>query len=272
MRRFVFLLAIAAALMAPAAASAAERTVSVQATVERAVPNDAARVHFTVSKERQGRAAALRVVAARLRAVIAAAQATPGVGPGDVTTGSISVRRVKRGKSPVYRASESVTVITHDPGAAGDLVAAGVAAGATSTRGPNFFVGNREAAYNAALVEAFAQAKRRRSCWPRRRAPRSAPRSRSPRAAAWSPSPHRQPRTWLQASKRRPRPRPSPAARPSRRRSQRPSRCSNHRRGRRNRRARAPRRALSHLEVAGRGPSHLPEVGRYMPLLRVVAN
>jgi uncharacterized protein YggE len=159
MRRLVVLLAAFAALAAPAAATAAERTVSVGATVERAVPNDAARVHFTVSKERPGRAAALRVVAVRLRAVIAAAQSTPGVGPGDVTTGSISVRRVKRGKRPVYRASESVTVITHDPNAAGDLVAAGVAAGATSTRGPNFFVGNREAAYNAALVEAFAQAK-----------------------------------------------------------------------------------------------------------------
>lgn len=159
MRRLVFLLIVLAALIAPASASAAERTVSVQATVERAVPNDAARVNFTVSKERRGRAAALRVVAVRLRAVIAAAQATPGVGPGDVTTGSISVRRVKRGKRPVYRASESVTVVTHEPEAAGDLVAAGVAAGATSTRGPSFFVGNSEAAYNAALVEAFAQAK-----------------------------------------------------------------------------------------------------------------
>lgn len=159
MRRLVLLLAAFAALLAPAAATAAERTVSVQATVERAVPNDAARVHFTVSKERPGRAAALRIVAVRLQAVIAAAQSTPGVGPGDVTTGSVSVRRVKRGERPVYRASESVTVVTHDPNAAGDLVAAGVAAGATSTRGPSFFVGNREAAYNAALVEAFAQAK-----------------------------------------------------------------------------------------------------------------
>jgi uncharacterized protein YggE len=158
-RRLVFLLAIAAALLAPATASAVERTVSVEATVEREVPNDAARVHFTVSKERQGRAAALRVVAVRLRAVIAAAQSTPGVGSGDVITGSISVRRVERGKRPVYRASEGVTVITHDPQAAGDLVAAGVAAGATNTRGPSFFVGNREAAYNAALVEALTQAK-----------------------------------------------------------------------------------------------------------------
>jgi uncharacterized protein YggE len=159
MRRILFLLVVSAALLAPATAAGAERTVSVQATVEREVPNDAAEVRFTVSKERRGRAAALRIVAIRLRAVIAAAESTPGVGPGDITTGSISVRRVERGKRPVYRASESVTVITHDPDAAGDLVTAGVAAGATSTRGPRFFVGDREAAYNAALVEALTRAK-----------------------------------------------------------------------------------------------------------------
>jgi len=76
-----------------------------------------------------------------------------------VTTGSISVRRVERGTKPVYRASEGVTVVTHSPESAGELVAAGVAAGATSTRGPRFFVGDREAAYNAALVEALERAK-----------------------------------------------------------------------------------------------------------------
>jgi uncharacterized protein YggE len=159
MRRLVFLLLLTAALAAPAAASAAERTVSVHATVERLVPNDSAEVHFSVSKERPGRAAALRIVALRAKAVIAAAQGTPGVGAGDVTTGSISVRRVKRGKVPVFRATEGVNVVTHTPESAGDLVAAGVAAGATSTRGPRFFVGDREAAYDAALVEALEKAK-----------------------------------------------------------------------------------------------------------------
>lgn len=159
MRRFVFLLAVAVALLAPTAAAAVDRTVSVKATVEREVPNDAAEVHFAVSKERHGRAAALNIVAVRVRAVIAAAQAIPGVEPGDVTTGSISVRRVERGERPVYRASEGVTVVTHRPEAAGDLVAAGIAAGATSTRGPNFFVGDRETAYDAALVEALKRAK-----------------------------------------------------------------------------------------------------------------
>jgi uncharacterized protein YggE len=159
MRRPVLLVFLLVALAAPAGAVAAERTVSVTATVERQVPNDAAEVHFSVSKERAGRAAALRVVAARVQAVIAASQGVAGVGAGDVTTGSISVRRVERGERPVYRASEGVTVVTHQPEAAGDLVAAGVAAGATSTRGPRFFVGDREAAYNAALVEALEKAK-----------------------------------------------------------------------------------------------------------------
>src|SRR3954465_11463354 len=97
-----------AALVVPAGANAAERTVSVTATVEREVPNDAAEVHFSVSKERVGRAAALRIVGARVQAVIADSQGVAGVGAGDVTTGSISVRRVERGKHPVYRASEGV--------------------------------------------------------------------------------------------------------------------------------------------------------------------
>lgn len=159
MRRLVLLVFLLVALTAPAAAVAAERTVSVSASVERQVPNDAAEVHFSVSKERGGRAAALRIVAARVQAVIGASQRIAGVGAGDVTTGSISVRRVERGNRPVYRASEGVTVVTHQPEGAGELVAAGVAAGATSTRGPRFFVGDQEAAYNAALVEALEKAR-----------------------------------------------------------------------------------------------------------------
>jgi hypothetical protein len=157
--RRIILLSALAALLAPASAAALDRTVSVEATVEREVPNDAAEVHFSVSKERPGRAAALRVVAVRLRAVIAATQSAPGVGPGDVTTGSISVRRVEKGERPVYRASEGVTVVTHQPEEAGSLIAAGVAAGATGTRGPSFFASDPEAAYDEALVEALVKAK-----------------------------------------------------------------------------------------------------------------
>jgi uncharacterized protein len=158
MRRLLVLFVLAA-LIVPASAAAADRTVAVTATVERKVPNDTAEVRFAVSKERRGRSAALRVVALRTKAVIAAAQRIAGVEAGDVTTGAISVRRVKRGRHPYYRASEGIVVISHQPQEAGRLIAAGVTAGATSTRGPNFFVGDRGAAYDAALVEAFGEAK-----------------------------------------------------------------------------------------------------------------
>lgn len=157
--RLIAFAVLVVALLAPASAVAVDRTVSVEATVEREVANDTAEIGLSVSKERHGRGAALRIVAIRLRAVVAAVQAIPGVGPGDVTTGAISVRRVERGRNPVYRASEGVTVILHRPELAGELVSAGVAAGATGTRGPNFFVGDREAAYDAALVEAVKRAK-----------------------------------------------------------------------------------------------------------------
>src|SRR4051812_27268868 len=114
---------VLAALLVPPAAVAAERTVSVTATVEREVPNDTAEVHFSVSKERPGRVAALRIVGVRVRAVLAAAQAVPGVGPGDVTTGSVSVRRGGEGKRPGFPASGGGAPITHHPPGAGGPVA-----------------------------------------------------------------------------------------------------------------------------------------------------
>ena len=153
------LAALVFALLLPASASAVERTVTVKGSATQKVPNDAARLGFSVSVERKTRKAALHVVAVRLRAVIAAIQATPGIGPGDVTTGQISVERSRVGESTVYRASEGVGVILHEPDRAGELVNAAVAAGATGTRGPDFFSSNPEAAYNNTLLAAFDQAK-----------------------------------------------------------------------------------------------------------------
>jgi uncharacterized protein YggE len=150
---------VLALLLLPASASAIERTVTVKGSATQKVPNDAAKLGFSVSVERKTRQAALRVVAVRLRAVIAAVQATPGIGAGDVTTGEISVRKTLRGKRPIYRASEGVGVVLHEPERAGDLVNAAVAAGATGTRGPDFFSSNPEAAYNNTLIAAFDQAK-----------------------------------------------------------------------------------------------------------------
>lgn len=151
------------ALLLPASAVAQDRTVTVKGSATQKVPNDAARLGFSVSKERKSRGAALRAVAVKLRAVIATVQATPGIGPGDVTTGQISIRKARIGKSTIFRASEGVGVVLHEPQRAGELVNAAIAAGATGTRGPDFFASNPEAAYNNTLLAAFDQAKSKAS-------------------------------------------------------------------------------------------------------------
>lgn len=150
---------VAVSLIVAPAASAAERSVTVRGSATQTVPNDAARLGFGVSKVRTSRQAALHVVATRLRAVIAAVQATQGVGPGDITTGQISVHELVRSKQALFRASEGISVVLHEPGRAGELVNAAVAAGATGTRGPTFFASDPEAAYANALIAAFDQAK-----------------------------------------------------------------------------------------------------------------
>jgi uncharacterized protein YggE len=160
-RRIVPLALLALALLIPAAASAVERTVTVSGSAARKVPNDTASIGFGVSLERKTRGAALRAASAQLRRVIAAVQAIPGVGEGDVTTGRISVNKVFRDERPLYRASEGISVVLHDPAEAGNAVSAAIAAGATGTNGPDYFLGDPEAAYNAALTAAFDQARGR---------------------------------------------------------------------------------------------------------------
>jgi uncharacterized protein YggE len=162
-RTFPLIALLGLGLLVPAAANAQERTIAVKGSATQEVPNDTASLRFSVTKERRSRAAALRVVAIRLREVIATVQSFPGVGPGDVSTGEISIRKVFRGKRTVFRASEGVTVILHQPDRAGEMVSAAVASGATGTSGPNFFPGNPELAYNNTLVAAFDQAKAKAS-------------------------------------------------------------------------------------------------------------
>jgi uncharacterized protein YggE len=157
--RTTSLLALLALLLLAAPVAAQERTVVVKGTATQEVPNDTASLRFSVTKERKSRAAALRIVAVRLREVLSAVQAFPGIGPGDVSTGEISVRKVFRDERPLYRASEGVTVILHQPERAGEMVSAAIAAGATGTSGPNFFPGDPELAYTNTLIAAFDQAK-----------------------------------------------------------------------------------------------------------------
>jgi uncharacterized protein YggE len=146
-------------LLAPAFAAAQERTIMVQGTATQEVPNDTASLRFSVTKERRSRAAALRIVSRRLGQVIGAIEQIPGVGPGDVTTGRVSIRRVVGNAQTLYRASEGVTAILHQPDRAGEMISAAVGAGATGTNGPTFFPGDPEAAYNNTLIAAFDQAK-----------------------------------------------------------------------------------------------------------------
>jgi uncharacterized protein YggE len=153
---------LALALLVPASAQAAtERTVSVTASATLKVPNDSASLGFSVSRERRSRGAALQAVSSGLRGVIAAVQAIPGVTAGDVTTGRISVRKSFRGDKVVYRAGEGIGVTLHQPEKAGEMVSAAIGAGATGVSGPNFFVGDAEQAFAAALTAAFDKAKLR---------------------------------------------------------------------------------------------------------------
>jgi uncharacterized protein YggE len=153
------LLVAALLLVIPASAAAVERTVSVTAKATLKVPNDSATVGLSTSAERRTRGAALSAVSKRLRGVIAAVQAIPGVGDGDVKTGRIDVSRSFRGERPIYRAAAGIGVTLHEPDRAGDLIAAAIAAGASGVSGPRFFVGDSEAAYASALVAAFDKAK-----------------------------------------------------------------------------------------------------------------
>jgi uncharacterized protein YggE len=163
----VLLLAIATAIaLAPAASAiAAEapivRTVSVTAKAVIIVPNDSARLGLAVAKERRSRGAALRATSARLRRVIHAVKRVGGVGPGDVKTGRISIRKVSRGERTVFRASQGIGVILELAANAGKLVDRGIAAGATGVSGPYFFIGDTEAAEAKALGAAFDEAKAR---------------------------------------------------------------------------------------------------------------
>lgn len=152
---------LCAALVVPAAASAADRTVAVGGEATVRVANDSARLGFSVSVVRSKRSVALKAVAGGLRKVIAAVQGTSGVGDGDITTGQISVSRISRPGPDVFRAGEGISVLLHQPEAAGELVADAIAAGATGTRGPTFFVGSTSAAYAGALAAAFAVARER---------------------------------------------------------------------------------------------------------------
>jgi uncharacterized protein YggE len=151
----------ACALLPTAAGAATGRTVAVTASATVKVPNDTAKLGFGVKREKKTRGAALQATAAGLRKVIATVKAFPGVGEGDIKTGRINVRPVQKGKVTVYRATEGISVTLHEPSKSGELLAKGIAAGATGVSGPSFTVGNEEEAFAKVLGAAFVKAKER---------------------------------------------------------------------------------------------------------------
>jgi uncharacterized protein YggE len=153
--------ALFVALLPAAASAAPERTVAVTAKATVKVPNDLATFGIGVKRERRTRGAALQATSAELRKVIVAVQKVEGVGPGDIVTGRVSVRPVKRGNVTIYRSREGAKVNLHEPGNSGTLVAKALAAGATGFSGPFFSVGNEEQAFGKVLAAAYDKAKER---------------------------------------------------------------------------------------------------------------
>lgn len=146
-------------LALPAGASAAERVVSVSADATVKVRNDSASFGFSVVRERRKRGGALRAASSKLRAVITAVQAVPGVGPGDVTTGRVSIRKAHRGHRVYWRVTQGIGVTLHEVDRSGELIGVALSKGASGVSGPNYFVSNTGAAFGSALAKAFEVAK-----------------------------------------------------------------------------------------------------------------
>ena len=155
------LVAVALLVALPGGALAAERTVSVTADATLTVPNDSASLGFSVSAVRPTKSAALHTASARASRVIAAVQTIAGVGPGDVKTGRVNVSKVSRGRHPRFRAGEGIGVTLHEPANAGALIGVAIEAGARGVSGPNYFVGDTDAASARVLGVAFAKAQAR---------------------------------------------------------------------------------------------------------------
>ena len=152
------------AMLLPSFAFAApERDIAVTAKATIRVPNDLATVGIGVKRERRTRGAALRATSAELRKVIVAVRKVKGVGQGDIVTGRVSVRPVKRGNVTVYRGREGAKVSLHEPANSGPLITKALAAGANGFSGPFFSVGNEEEAFGKVLAAAFEKAKQRAS-------------------------------------------------------------------------------------------------------------
>ena len=163
-RRVALLLAALFALSAPAQAQESEvRTISVEGSALRRVPNDTARFTATVAKRGRTASAALTASARTSRRVLSGLGAL-GIARADTRTSSVTVRRVFRreGRRRVpagYEARNSVRVTVRDLSQVGDAIDAAVTGGATGVDSVTLFRANSNAVYREVLVEAFDDAR-----------------------------------------------------------------------------------------------------------------
>ena len=136
------------------------RSVTVTGTASvQAVPN---RAGFSagVSSHAPTAQAALAANAAKAARIVEALR-SGGVAKADLQTQDVSVspRWNEHGEQDGFTAHSSVQVHVQDVRAAGRLIDAAVAAGASETSGPSFERGDRDALYRDALKKAFGEAR-----------------------------------------------------------------------------------------------------------------
>jgi uncharacterized protein YggE len=163
LRRALPLLAVAAALLAPAAASA-DATLSVVGQGTAFATPDTADISASVRQTAPTANAAREDVARRTNALLAALDRL-GVPRADITTTSVGVsRQFNRKHRPkvTFRAVSSLSIHLTDVAQTGPVLDALTAAGATDVDGPNFGFSNpstgRTEAEAAALADARARA------------------------------------------------------------------------------------------------------------------
>jgi uncharacterized protein YggE len=163
MRRALLLVILATALVAPAAANAADATLSVVGQGTAFATPDTADLSASVRRTATTARAAREDVARRTTALLAALDRL-GVPRVDITTSSVGASRQAFKKRPKVRWTAHASLAIHltDAGKAGPVLDALSAAGATDVDGPNFGFSNpsagRAEAEAAALTDARARA------------------------------------------------------------------------------------------------------------------
>jgi uncharacterized protein len=140
----------------PAAPQGVRAVLTFSGTGTASVRPDVATLHLISHGRGATLAGATDEASAAMRAVIAAMRAG-GVAPRDLRTDDVSGSRLPRSRR--YSASQSLTVTVHDVSHAGALIAAGLAAGADETYGPDLAVSNQRAGRAQALRAAVGDAR-----------------------------------------------------------------------------------------------------------------